>query len=138
MRRTLAVLLLALIAGCGQATVENPEAAHAAPPHGGQVFPMPESKGYVEIKNEFKAKGKNQSTISVYFLAADGKSALSPAPSAPTLKINGEDGGRTVTLQAAGDGFATPPGDYGSRSGLSGEVGATAGGQPVTVPFEIR
>lgn len=151
MRRALIPLLLLAVVplGCGGAagTTMSTKALPAKPgTHGGTAFPLPDEKGYAEIVVEpvKQTKAGREVVLAVYFLTADLKLALPSAPADVFAKMTlpGEEGEKRVNLIATpkspNDGrFATEVGRF-DYDEIRGELAATIGGSPITVPFAIR
>jgi hypothetical protein len=137
-------LLLACVFGCGEGSSSSTKAG-VTPPHNGQIFPMPEGRGLVEVVSETTAQPSRRradSRLIAYFLQADG-APLSPAPTDVKLTFNQGGKSKTVDLAPKSDGasaggFATPSGQYVTSEGLTGEIAANLGGQAVRVPISIR
>jgi hypothetical protein len=108
------------------------------------MFPLPDKKGYFEIRTEggepigrgSQAKASANSLV-VYFYLPDGTTALSPAPTDVTVKIGTGSGSPVVALapQAKG-GFASAPGHY--PSSFRGQLTAKINGEAVETMFVVR
>jgi hypothetical protein len=115
---------------------------------------LPEDKGFVEIVNEPEVSDRRNApptSIVAYYLQADGKSPLSPAPSDVSFTIDtgggretrGKQGpGPAVPLNAepkaddpAGAGrFASKPGPY-VLDGIRGTLTAKVSGKETSISF---
>ncbi len=143
-RRLLCALSLSFLAGCGESSTTSQSTM--APSHGGQMFSLPDERGFVEIQADRGAaprggRGKPaaKTQIMAYFYQSDGKTEMSPAPTDVKIKIGSGEGGSVVNLSAepkeAGK-YASAPGDH--PDGFAGKLEATLNGQPVEVPIRIR
>jgi len=148
MRKPLLFLLCAsfwpLVIGC-DSKAPLPEKQHL-----GALFPLPDGKGYFEIKTQAGAAGRGGRAprtkttgkpFLVYFYQADGITAMSPAPSDVVIKLGSSEKNTTITLtpepgESAGTVFSAPPGQY--PEAFRGELSATINGQAVTAPFMFR
>ena len=132
-----ALFLLLLIAGCGGSATSR----SAAPPHGGSLVDLPEGRGYVEILKQTAPGKAGRSSIVVYFLDPD-KNAMTPVPSAVTFKgqVTGNKPIAFKPIEGAGatkaGGLASEP--IADRGEIEGDLTATTGSGPVTVPIMIR
>jgi hypothetical protein len=132
----LAVVLACPLGGCGGA---SPAAVPGAK-NGGAMVPLPEKRGFVEIRVDGGGgrggRGKAEArTIVVYFYGPDGSTELSPAPTGVRLKI-GNDPAVPLAPGASDGGFASKPGDF--PDGFRGTLAAQVGGQAIETPVAIR
>jgi hypothetical protein len=109
------------------------------------AYALPKELGYAEVVNEPEAGGRGDPTptsIVVYFLQKDAKTALTPAPTDVRFLINsGRNRIETLAMAAqpkagdtsGGSRFASKPGPY-ALNLIRGELNATAGGSPVKIP----
>ncbi len=141
------VVLIGLLplTGCGGSGTPLPAASHS-----GALFPLPDSRGFFEIKTEAgtrTGRGARSKVASapfhVYFYKADGSSPIDPAPTDVSIKIGSAEKNTTITLtpdksasSTAGTAFASPPGHY--PEAFRGELTATIDGQSVTASFMFR
>jgi hypothetical protein len=128
------LLLLAALIGC--------DASHAPAsrtPHGGNILPLPESKGSLEIVKQSVEGPGGQVQLTVYFFGPDDK----PMPSAPataTFQPNAK-GAKPVEFKPAGDpegSLASAPFSATGTGEVEGEFSATIGGQPVKMSIRVR
>lgn len=138
-----AMVAAAFLAGCSSAPA--PPSAILRGPHDGTAFVLPGAKGIVEIVNEPEVvdrRGNVSTSVVAYFLQADGRSALDPAPMDVKFEIRpgARKLARVVPLAAApkaGDPagaarFASQPGPY-DLEATHGALSAAIGGVPVSV-----
>jgi len=140
------VAVAAAIAGCSS---EPPPVAlppgSAIPegmgPNNGTLFPLPDSKGYVEVVPDAGDGGRGKRSglaLKAFFLAPDKTNPLSPAPTAASIALKTAKGSTTVPLKAAGD-----AGEFSGESTTAverivGDLSATISGSEVKVPISIR
>jgi hypothetical protein len=116
-------------------------------PHDGTAFVLPENKGVVELVNEppvTDRRGTVSTSVVAYFLQADGKTPMSPAPADVKVEVRGGDRQppKSVPLAAepkpddpsAAARFASKPGPY-DLEAVRGTLTASVAGSPVTVSF---
>lgn len=138
------VTAAAVLAGCGSQPSPQPPAVTRGP-HDGSTIRLPGEKGFVELVNEPEVDARQRgaaTSVVAYFLQADGKSPLSPAPTDVKFEVGSEakKAGQSVSLAAepkSGDPagaarFASRPGPF-SLDSLRGRLTATLDGQPVSV-----
>ena len=149
--RWIAYILLAIssgpMLGCGR-TDTGPTADAKPGPGGGTMFPLPNGKGYVEIKSEIHTPARNArgasrtSTIIAMFVQPDGTTELSPAPTEVSARLGTDESNKTVALNPSpgeprsSSRFATAQGDYPENP--RGVLAAKIGGDSVEVPFSVR
>jgi hypothetical protein len=138
------VFLVCVVSGC-----EGPDPTVKQlppPPHGGTLITLPETRGFAEVlsRSEKLAGGKDakrpNATLTVYFLKADGTTAMNPEPTDVSIVLGPESGNKTVPLKpdpSKPGAFASAPGPF-SNTEVSGELKATVEGQAVSVSFAIR
>jgi hypothetical protein len=152
MRSLLAASLLVAtcgIFGCGESLPTIPAATKEPTkigPHQGIAYPLPDGLGFVEIVNEpeVEERGSKVSTsLVVYFLGSDAKVSMTSPPSDVKFNLNpGKPDAKSLVLKAepkagdpAGAGrFASETGPYRIEE-LRGELVATVGGKPVSIPI---
>jgi hypothetical protein len=143
------MVLASTLAGCEATPSPSGPGQVGAGPHNGVVVPLGKA-GFAEILNETKAekskpvrKGRPATAVVVYFLRADKKSPLSPAPIQASVKLEKGDASETLQLvtapapnDAAGASrFASLAGDY-DLSGLQGELTAKLGDETIIQAFQ--
>ncbi len=140
-RISLAAPLALFLAGCGGGAPST--SPQPIPPHGGNVFPIPDGLGHVEFvvkANADPAKSKNgpPTVFAAYFLNPDRTAPLSPAPTDVRFNSNVPGGVKTYALLAKGDGFESEPAPYRGGTGIDGELTCDLGGKRVTIPILVR
>jgi hypothetical protein len=149
MRKPLVVALSFLgigLVGCGGSPnlPAMPKDAPTVGPHGGTAFALPDGMGYAEVVNDPPPGERDRSaptSLVVYFLQPDAKTALSTPPT--EVKVQGGTGRNTaqsVALKAepkaddpaGASRFATPRGAY-QLDEFRGELTAKAGSTPVKI-----
>jgi hypothetical protein len=149
-----ALALAAFLTGCDSST--PPEGISVAiGPHQGTMIRLPEDKGFVELVNEPEVTDRRNpqpTSIVAYYLQADAKSSLSPAPADVGFAMDTGGGkaarGRKGTPEtiplvaepksddpAGSSRFASKPGPY-QLSAIRGNLSAKIAGQDVLTPFE--
>jgi hypothetical protein len=120
-------------------------------PHGAMALTLDGDKGYVEVLLERPksraARKAAQPMLVAYFLQKDGKTALTPLPTAVDASVRppGKDAPLSLALvsrpvgsdPASAGRFASEPGDL-DYDDLPGELSATLDGQTVKVSFTVR
>jgi hypothetical protein len=136
---SLLIFSVGLVSGCGQ-TPTAPKIAAA--PHGGNMVPLPDSVGSVELVSnvERSARGSSKSAaksrIFAYFFQLDGTPGLSPAPTDVKITL-GNSTLITFTPESAEAGkFASETGDY--PDALRGQIDFQLDGKPVQATFSLR
>jgi hypothetical protein len=148
-----AMSVMCSLVGCDRS---QPAISVALPsaPHHGTMIPLAEGKGFVELVNEPEVSDRRHpepTSIVAYFLQADGKTPLDPAPAdvAFAIETGGAKGGRgkqasgdripltaqprSEDLQGAGR-FASKPGPFNLES-TRGTLTARIGSQEITSKF---
>jgi hypothetical protein len=141
------ILAAAVLAAAGCSAEPAPQApAVVKGPHDGTTLRLPDDQGFAEIVNEPEPSGRSRdetTALVVYFLQADGKTPISPAPSDVKFEAkSGKQAAKTLALaaepksdDAAGAArFATKPGPY-SLADLRGRLSASVGGKDVSVDY---
>jgi hypothetical protein len=99
---------------------------------------MSDGKGFVEVVQKKAESPTTPMTgeVTFYFIKEDGKTAVSPAPSAGTLTV----GKQKITLKSEGEGLATPSGPplFAKTGGVDGLLSVDLDGKPVNVPLGLR
>jgi hypothetical protein len=151
--RAATLALVGLLFGCDSSTPRG-NVVTAIAPHHGTMIPLPENRGFVELINEPEVSDRRNpqpTSIVAYYLQADGKSPLNPAPTDVSFAIDpgvargarGKQGSaQSVPLIAepksddpAGAGrFASKPGPY-DLTDMRGTLSAKIGGQEISIPF---
>jgi hypothetical protein len=134
--RAAGLVLLGILTGCGGGPPSTSNAG-PPPPHQGNLTTLPGGKGYVEVVQKKAASPTTPLTgeVSFYFLKDDGSTPFAPAPSTGTLTV----GKKKITLEAQGDGLATPNGPpIFPKGGVDGELSVELDGKPVTIPLGVR
>jgi hypothetical protein len=138
----LLVLPVVLLSGCGGSPTES---KFTAPPHGGNIVELPDSRGFVELKTDRVPAPKKGSTarqksqIVAYYYQSDGSTAMSPAPTDVKITLGAAGSGTIVNLapQSNEPGkFASEPGDYPDE--LRGRIDFQLDGKPVQATFSFR
>jgi hypothetical protein len=131
-------LLTATLAGC---TPSQPKLVPTSP-HGGTLFVFPEGNGRLEVVREDNPDKPDKVQITVYFLDEAFK-PLDPMPTAVSFKPKAPKNAPKVELKPTADadpakasGLASPPLD--NSEPVAGEISATIGGKPITIPINIR
>ncbi len=149
-RRYIFAMQFMLLTGCSAGTNVDPVTAPIAGPHGGVAYPLPDGSGYAEIFVERgKATGRTagKAMLSVYFLAADRKAALTPPPSDVSATVVTPEKAEPTPVTLALTPIAKEPlstARFASESGafdydeLRGELKATISGKPFQREFAIR
>ena len=146
MRKSASLLLVVLVAfvceGCGDGSV--PAATSMPRPHGGTTLRLPDDLGYAELVNEPEPTGAREgdkTALVVYFLSPDGTTAMSPAPSEVTAKVelavSRKNSQQTLELKkeprsddpAGSSRFASALGSYNLGS-MRGQLTGNAGSKP--------
>ncbi len=137
MKARLACLILAgLLPGCGSGGARTlPDVA--PPPHQGELVRVPGGKQFVEVvQKKVSGSASVSGEVSFYFLADDGKTAISPGPSAGKLEL----GRKTIVLKPEGEALVTPSGPplFARTGGVDGRLKVELDGKPVTIPLGVR
>jgi hypothetical protein len=142
MHRAVIGLLIGVLSGCGGSA---PESKFTAPPHGGNIVELPDSRGFVELKTDRGAaprKGRTdtqKSQITAYFYQPDGSTVMSPAPTEVKITLGAAGTGMVVNLAPRSNepgAFASEPGDYPDE--LRGLIDFQLDGKPVQATFSFR
>ena len=135
--RAATALLAGLLLGCG-----GPPSTRltTAPPHGGSLVDLPDGKGLAEIVTRAAKKGDaTQSEFTVYFLASDRTTTLSPTPTTASLTISTPQGEKTVELKPWNEALISlPAASVLDGHDLDGTLNVEIGGQTVNVPIGGR
>ncbi len=139
--------LAASFAGCGGSSAPVPSA-----PHSGAMFPLPNNKGFFEIRTESGVKpgrgGRSRSAkvektpFFVFFYQADGSTEMTPPPTDVTVKIGSAEKNTPVSLTPQAKNtegaipFAAPAANY--PDAFRGELSANISGETVVAPFSFR
>lgn len=132
------------LAGCGGESKPVPVA-----PHSGALFPLPDNKGYFEIRTESGGRGGRgarskaaKTPFLVFFYQPDGATEMTPPPTDVTVKIGSAEKNTAVSLTPQTKGseggvpFAAPPGNY--PEAFRGELSAKINGETVETQFSFR
>lgn len=133
-----------MIAGCGGSSAPVPVA-----PHSGAMFPLPDNKGFFEIRTEGggrSARGARSKAAKtpflVFFYQADGVTEMTPPPTDVTVRIGTTEKGTSIALTPQTKGatggvpFAAPPDNY--PDAFRGELTAKINGESVEASFLFR
>jgi hypothetical protein len=121
------LLLIGMSIGCGGAP--STSNAGTPPPHAGNLIPLPEGGGFVEVV-------KKTGGASFYFFKDSSYTPFTPAPSSATLTTAN---GKKVELKADGDAIVTPPGTPLSKGGeVEGVLSVDLGGKTQSIPLGVR
>jgi hypothetical protein len=151
--RAVTPAVVSVLLGCDSST-PRANVATVAAPHHGTMIPLPDDRGFVELINEPEVgdrRNPQPTSIVAYYLQADGKSPLNPAPANVNFGIDmgGGKGARgkqgsaqSVPLNAepkaddpaGASRYASKPGPY-DLTAIRGALSATIGGQEISVPF---
>lgn len=135
------LILVGLSSGCGSGGARMLPDAGPPPPHQGELVRVPGGKQFVEVVQK-KVSGSESSSATVsgeasfYFLGADGKTPISPAPTSGTLEV----GRKTIVLKPEGEALVTPGGPplFPRTGGVDGLLKVELDGKPVTIPLGVR
>jgi hypothetical protein len=152
--RAVALALAGVILGCGS-SVSPVDVTVVIGPHHGTMVRLPEDHGFVELVNEPEVNDRRSpqpTSIVAYFLQADGKSPLSPAPSDVNVSLSaGRDKGARRDTSGAGQSiplspepkaddpagssrFVSKPGSY-DLATIRGTLSAKTSSQEISTPF---
>ncbi|MHB1560043.1 MAG: hypothetical protein ACYC61_21535 [Isosphaeraceae bacterium] len=136
-RLTAWLLLAGLSSGCGSGGARTLPDAGPPPPHQGELVRIPGGKQFVEVVQK-KVSGSSpvSGEASFYFLGADGKTPISPAPTSGTLEV----GRKTIALKPEGEALVTPSGPplFARTGGVDGLLKVELDGKPVTIRLGVR
>ena len=136
-RHLTAALILAILAGCDGPP--NPKPGPATP-HNGSLVALPDGLGFVEILKEADPARRGQSKVVAYFLDP----SKNPLAAVTTVSLKSQaSGGKAVDFKPAGDAGPAKAGamissSFSDRGEVEGDLTATIGGKPITVPINVR
>jgi hypothetical protein len=132
----MAILFAIVIDGCGG----TPAVLAPKAPHGGMIFDLPESRGFVEVVRQPMADQPGLCRLTLYYLDSEMK-PISPPPTA-TLKARGRnaltiefkpstspDPSTTGTLEAT---------NIPDQGDITGELNSTMDNKAATVVINVR
>jgi hypothetical protein len=150
--RVITLTLLGLALGC-DSSVAPVAVSVTGGPHQGTMIRLPDDKGFVELTNEPEVADRRNlqpTSIVAYFIGADSKSPLTPAPTDVSFALEGARGGRgdsdagaqAIPLSAepkaddpsGSSRFVSKPGAY-DLAKMRGTVAAKIDGIGISIPF---
>jgi len=131
------------LAGCGDARPVSPIPAGVTAEHGGNIIPLPDGSGFVEVSVASDGKGKGANARGRVVASFRNKDGSGPPETAPTA-VSFAQGGKTYPLASKPDSttkgarFETEIGPFLATQDLNGELSATLGSGAVKFPLVTR